>query len=185
MQWKKYTAYQMNLRSKWTKLSAALMGLSFFIRMVYYFGLTNLALCSFLEVVFMMVLPLLLTAGYVALLSALQLNAPGLYAMIGAALCVLLGLWSFASGDALRIVLSFVIYLAAGGVLVITIAGYLPGRLLSSVLFALPLVVRFFLYDLGKIGIIAWILEISVLLMIASLFFLTRSTKEIYLEENE
>ena len=98
--------------------------------------------------------------------------------MIGAALCLLLLVNGFGSGDVLRIVLSILIYLAAGLVLLATAGGYLPGKLLSSVLFALPLICRLLFYSLGKLGLIQWFLEASTLFILASLFCLTRTFTE-------
>ena len=177
MKLKIYKHYMIDFRSKWLMPSALLMGLSFFLRIVYYFGLTNLSTCSFGEVIFFMILPLLICSGYVVAMSALKLNAPVIYGMLGAGLCLLMVFWSFPTGDVLRIILSILIYVAAGTVLLATTGGYLPGKLLSSVLFALPLVCRFLFYR-GGIGILDWFLEISVLSLLVSLFCLTRCLKE-------
>ena len=178
MNFKQYTRYQIDFRGKWVMPSALLMGLSFFFRIVYYFGLTNFAACGFGEIVFCMALPILVCGIYIVMLSALKWNAPGVYGILGAILCLLLLIWSFSTGDVLRIVLSVIVYLSAGVVLIATVGGYLPGRLLSSALFFVPLVCRFFFYDLGILGIFDYFLEASVLFMLASLFALTRSLKE-------
>lgn len=178
MNLKQYARYQIHFRGKWFMPCVLLMGLSFFTRIVYYFGLTNLNDCGFGELLFSMALPILVSGAYIVLLSALKWNAPGIYGILGAILCVLLVIWSFSSGNALRIVLSLLVYLAAGGILIATVGGFLPGRLLSSALFLVPLVCRFFFCDLGKLGIFEWVLELSVLFMLASLFALTRSLKE-------
>lgn len=177
MKLKIYKRYMLDFRSKWLMPSALLMGLSFFCRIVYYFGLTNLSTCSFGEVVFYMVLPLLLCGGYVVAMSALKLNAPGIYGMLGAGLCLLMIVWSFPTGDVLRIILSVIVYAAAGIVVVATTGGYLPGKLLSSVLFAMPLICRFLFYRKG-LSIFDWFLELSVLSLLVSLFCLTRCLKE-------
>lgn len=179
MNWKQYARYQMDFKGKWANTSAVLMGLSFFLRVVYYFGLTNLSACGVGEILFHMALPLLLCGVYIALLSGAKLNAPGIYGMIGAALCVLMVLWGFSTGSVVRVILGLICYLFAGAVLVATAGGYLPGMLLASALFAVPVFVRFFFFDLGKIGIFDWFLEASVLIHLASLFCLTRSLKPV------
>lgn len=177
MNLKIYTRYKIDFASKWLMPSALLMGLSFFLRIVFYFGLTNLSTCSVGEVLFWMVLPLLLTGGYVVFMSALKRNAPGVYGLIGAGLCLLMIVWSFPTGDVLRIVLSVLVYFAAGVVLIGTTGGYLPGRLLASTLFVLPACARFLFYR-GNLGLFDWVLELSVLSLLVSLFCLTRSLKE-------
>ncbi len=179
MQWKQYCQYQMDFKGRWVQASAAMMGVSFFARMVYYFGIKNIVDCGFLEVIISMILPLILCGGYLVLMSAMKYNAPGIYAMIGAVLCFLLMVEGLCTGNVLRIILSILFYIGAGGVLFITIAGYLPGRLLSSALFAVIFIGRLLFFDLGKLGILEWVVEISVLLMLLSLFFLTRSIQQI------
>ena len=176
MKLKQYIRYQMNFRGPWLMPAKVLMGLSFFLRIVYYFGLTTFADHSFGEVLFFMILPLLICGAFIVVMSSLKLNAPPIYGVIGAAMCLLLLIWSFFCGDALRIVLSILLYLSAGAVLVLTSMGYLPGKLLSSVLFALPLVCRILFYRQG-IAVFDWCLEASVLTMLASLFCLTRCFK--------
>ena len=123
-----------------------------------------------------MILPLLTCGAYIVVMSSMKLNAPPVYGVIGAVMCLLLLIWSFSCGDALRTVLSVLIYLVAGAVLVLTSLGFLPGKLLSSVLFAVPLACRLLFYRNG-IALFDWCLEISVLTMLASLFCLTRCFK--------
>ena len=177
MQWKKYCQYQMDFKSKWTQASAALMGVSFFARMVYYFGIRNIVDCGFFEVVLSMVLPLVLCGGYLVMMSALKRDVAGVYGLIGGALCALLTLESIFTLDIIRILLALVFYAAAGGALVATIAGYLPGRLLSSAMMLIVFAGRLLIYSLRLGSILQWVLEISVLLMLLSLFCLSRSTK--------
>ena len=178
MELKQYLRYQIDFNGKWAQPAALLMGLAFFLRLVYYLCLVSLHDCGFGEILFSMLLPLLLTCGYIILLRVLKTNAPGIYGIIGAALCLLLLINSFWCGDPLRIVLSILIYLSAGLILLATAGGYLPGKLLSSVLFVLPLICRLLFYSLGKLGIIPWFLEASTLFILASLFCLTRTFTE-------
>lgn len=179
MQLKQYLRYQIDFTGKWVQPSALLMGLAFFLRLVYYLCLVSLHDCGIGEIIFSMLLPLLLTCCYIVLLRVVKLNAPGIYGILGAALCLLLLIGSFFTGNPLRIVLSILAYMAAGVVLIATAGGYLPGKLLSSVLFALPLICRFLFYSLGGLNIIQWFQEASALLILASLFCLTRSFTEL------
>lgn len=178
MKLKQYIRYQMNFRGRWLMPSKLLMGLSFFLRIVYYFGLTSFADHSFGEVLFWMVLPLLTCGAYIVVMSSLKLSNPGIYGILGAAMCLLLIIWSFSTGDALRIVLSILCYLIAGVVLLATSMGYLPGKLLSSVMFAVLLACRVLFYRSG-LGLFDWFLEVSVLTMLASIFCLTRCFKQL------
>jgi len=179
MNFKQYLRYQMDFKGVWLQPSILLMGLSFFFRIVYYFGLTNLTQVNFLEIVFSMILPMVLCGGYIVLMRAMQVNNPAIYGMIGGALCVLAFFWSFSTGSIVRIILSLIVYPATGIILLATVCGYLPGRLLSSVLLVGLAVIRFLFFGLGKITLIGWCLEISVLAMLISLFCLTRGLVEI------
>ena len=178
MQLKQYLLYQMDFKGKWAQPAAILMGLSFFLRIVCYFGLRFLSDWTFFDVIFQIFLPLLLSGTYVVLIRAIRLNAPGVYGLIGAGLCILTFLWSFSSGSVLYILLCLVYYLAAGVVLLGTSGGYLPGKLLSSALFAIPVIIRLFGLDVFTLKIDGLFLELSVLLQLASLFCLTRCFKE-------
>lgn len=175
MKFQQYDRYIVDFGSKWITRCSALMGISLFVRVVYFFGLVNLMQMDAFHVIFDMILTMGLSVAFLVFSAALRKNVPGLYAIMGAGFCLLLLISSFFTGDALRIVLAVLGYILAGGVLVITVAGYLPGKLLSSVLFVLPVAVRILFYGFGKIGLFQWVLELSVLLIMASLFCLTRA----------
>lgn len=178
MQWKQYLHYQIDFKSRWVQPSAVLMGLSFFFRIVCFFGLRFVSDWSFFDVLFHMIFPLLLGGAYIVLLRAVRVNAPGLYAILGAGLCVLMFLWSFSGGNIWYILLCFVYYIASGAVLIATAGGFLPGKLLSSAMFLVPFILRFLRLNVFSIMIDGLFLELSVLLQLAALFCLTRSFKE-------
>ena len=177
MQLKQYEPYIVDFKSKWATRCGALLGVSLFIRVVYFFGIKNIMECTAGQVIFDMVLTMGLCVGFLVLFSAMRRNAPGMYALMGAGFCLLLMVSTFSGGNPLQIVLAVLGYLLAGGVLVFTVSGYLPGKLLSSALFLLPLVLRLMVFDLGKIGLFTWVIEFSWLLILASMFCLTRALK--------
>lgn len=177
MQLKQYDRYIVDFKSKWATRCAALLGVSLFIRVVYYLGIMNLTECGAGQVIFDMVLTMGLCVGFLVMFSALRRNAPGLYALMGAGFCLLLMVSTFSSGNVLHIILAVLGYLLTGGILIITVSGYLPGKLLSSVMFLLCLSVRFLFFDLGKIGIFTWVVEFSWLLILASMYCLTLGLK--------
>lgn len=175
MKLKRYDRYVMDFKGKWVTRSAALMGVSLFVRVVYFFGLMNFTQCSGAQIVFDMVLSMGLCSVFLAFMSAMRRNAPGLYAILATGFLILTMITTFSSGDALRIVLAVLGYSAAAVALIATVGGYLPNRLLSSLLLLLVLVIRLFSYDLGNLGVFQWVLEISWLLVLASLFCLSRA----------
>ncbi len=168
-----------DLTSKWADASVLCMAFSLFFRMVYYFGLTVFADHGFLEILFVMVLPLALCIGYVVLMHYLKWNAPGTYGLIGAALCILLILWSFSTGNFFRIVVSAAWYAIAAGILLFVVDGSLHARGLCVMMLGAPIVVRFVFFDIGRLGLSGWVLEASVLFMLAALMFLPMAMKRI------
>lgn len=177
MKLKQYTRYQIDFNSKWTSVCGAFMGISFFSRLIYYFGLTNIFDVAFVEILTTMILGTALCLAYLITLSVIRLNAPGVYGILGAIHCFLLIFGTFSSGDALRIVLAILWYALSAGVLVLTVGGYLPGRLLSSLMFFIPAVVRFCAFDLGHIGLLQWVREFGVLFALVGLACLPMGLK--------
>lgn len=166
---KKYTRFGLDFNSKWTAACSGLMGLAFFLRLVYYFALRSFRDVGFLEILTSMILGLALCAAFVVYITCLHRNAPGLYGVMGAAHCLAILCLCFGTGDLVRILLAVVWYAAAATVLLATVGGYLPGRMLAALMFAVPAVVRLLFFDLGHLGLISWVLEFSVLSVLAAL----------------
>lgn len=167
----------MMIGGKWAKASALLMAASLFLRAVFYFGFTNFADISFLEVVFSALFPLILSSAYVVLLYGLHRNAPGTYGLIAAAFCLLLIIWSFFTGSFIRIILAAAWYGIAAGVVLFSAGGTLQNKSLCVAVFAIPIAVRFFVFDLGRLGIFESVGEASVLFLLASLACLPMTLK--------
>lgn len=169
MRLKKYNQYHVDFDSKWTGACGALMGLSFFLRIVYYFALMNLKDVPFIEMLTSMILGILLCGGFVVCLICFRLNAPGLFGILGVAQCAILMLATFTSGNILRIILAILWYVLCAVVFVVTINGNLPGRLLAGALFWFGAFVRIVFFDLGKIGLFLWVQEFAVLSVLIAL----------------
>ena len=159
----------MLLSGKWARASALLMALSLFFRAVYYFGYKNFYDIGFIEVVFCALIPLILSSAYMVVLYALHRNAPGIYGLIGAALCAYLFIWSFYTGSFIRVILALAWYGIAAGIVIFTSSGRLQNRSLCVAAFVIPIVVRFFVFDIGRLGVFESINEASILFLLASL----------------
>ena len=160
---------QLDFEGKWARNALLLMAASTFLLLVYYFGLVNMADLGFLGVVFLVVLPLLLSIASLVFLYILKWNAPGLVGLAGAVFCVLLAVGSLFSGDFLRIILAFVGYSLAAGVLLLQVSGGLRNASLCIAVFVIPAVVRVIFFDLGRIGLAELFREGSVLCLLAAL----------------
>lgn len=169
MQFRQYTRFQVDFSSKWTSAFGVLMGLSFFLRIVYYFALVSFRDVGIIELLTSALVGIFLCGATVVLLNVLHRNAPGLYGIIGALQCLLVFIVTCTAGGALRIILALIWYALAAVILLLTVSGRLPGKLLAALMFAIPAFIRFFVFDLGHLGIISWVLELAVLSTLAAL----------------
>lgn len=169
MQLKKYALFHVNFTSRWTAAFGVFMGMAFFLRIVYYFGLMSLRDVGIIELLTSAVIGICLCGGAVLFLNCLHRDAPGLYGLMGAVQCLLVFILTCTTGNVGRIILSFVWYGLTAVILLATVGGYLPGRLLAALMFFLPVFVRFFFFDLGQIGIIRWVQELAVLSTLTAL----------------
>ena len=179
MQLKQYERYVIDFKGKWIRKCAAIMGVSLFIRVVYFFGLMNFSECGVMQIIFDMVLCMGLSVAFLVFIAALRQNAPGLYALMGCGFILLMMITTFSSGNALRIILAILAYSGAAVVLLGTVGGYVPGKMLATLTLLLPTIIRFLAYDLGKLGLFTWVLEISRLLVVISLLCFVWTLKPI------
>lgn len=178
MQIKQYKRYHVNFKSKWIQPCAMLMGLSFFLRVFYYFGFRFVSDWSFWDVIFQILLPLVFAGVFTMTLWTLHRDIPGFYGLIGAGFCILIAIWSFYSGNFLYMLLCIVYYIAACAVFLTTSMGLLPGKLLSTVMLSIPVVIRIFTIKPFSLGLSGLCLEFSVITLLGSLACFTRSLTE-------
>ena len=132
-----------------------------------------------MQIIFDMILTMGLSVAFLLFVAAFRQNAPGLYALMGCGFLLLMIINAFSSGDVLRIILAILAYSGAGLALLGTVGGYIPGKLLSSATLLLPALIRLLAYDLGKLGLFAWVLECSQLLILVSLLCLVWALKPV------
>jgi hypothetical protein len=101
------------------------MGVSVFIRTVYFFGLINLRDLGGFSLVMEVILPMLIAAGYLVMIKALRLNSPTLFGgLIGVyALNYLILMNKDAAG-----ILGGILLIATAGTFIATGMGYVPMR---------------------------------------------------------
>ena len=173
MKLKQLIRYEMCFEGKWPDFCAAFMGVSFFLRILYYFGFLNLNDISGGEIFVSLILPLLLCCVFIVIFRLIKWNAPGIYAILGSAFCLLMLIWNFSSGDILRILLGTFMYIIAAVALLAAAGGYLPSKLIATVIFGAIAVFRFCNYSLEQPNIGAYIFEFSSISIIVSLVALT------------
>ena len=169
---KQYHRYRMDFSGKSLGYSCIFMGLSLFLLVFYYLGMNRLERLPMVSKVFNLWFPVALCVVYIFLLRILRLNAPGMFAILGVVLCLLLILNLFLTASILRAILGIVVYTFSACMLILCAGGYLPGRLPATVCFGIVLLVRLLVFDLGKLSGEAWIPECAILCMIAGIALL-------------
>ena len=112
-------------RGKWGNLAAAWMGLSFFLRMVWYFGLMNLGDLGGGEIALRVVIPLLISVGFILML---KIKAFGLPMAAGIGAVVYAVSYFFCETMTFGGVLSGILLLATAGLILAAVLGYVPER---------------------------------------------------------
>lgn len=133
------------MNSRWAYLSAVCMGISVFIRTVYYFGLVNLRDLGGFALATEVILPMIIAAGYLIMIKGLQLNSPTLFgSLIGVyALNYLLLMRIDATG-----IIGGVLLVVTAGVFIATGLGFIPIRMPVVAASAVLVLFRFFIVDL-------------------------------------
>ena len=179
---KKIHDYRMDFDGRQHFAAAALMGVAFFLRAVYYFGFTRPETVGAWNLIIFLILPMLVEAAFMVLMRGIRYNAPGVYGILGAAYCLLFILQNFQSGSVVRIFLSVIAYLICGAALVTVTGGLLSRGVAVTALFA-TLAVRFLFFDLSgyifSFRVIGFIQEAAALCGILSLGCLSFGLKEI------
>lgn len=179
MNLKQYCRYQIDFSSKWVSAAPIMMGLAFFMNLLYYLAITTARDVFVIELIAAVIFGIVLTAAYVICITCLRLNAPGLYALMGAVQCLMLLILGWMGGGAFRIIISILWYSLAGLILLATTNGYLPGRLLAALMFFVPAGFRLLFFDLGQLSIFGWVKEIPVLLILAGMGSLAMGLKQV------
>lgn len=170
--------YQMDFGGKFIRWTLLNMAISFFLFMFYTFGVSNLADAGFFKAVFVMLIPAGLSAVYVVLLKIKELNAPGIFGLIGAGICLCMMISTFFTGSVIRIILGVVWYAICAILLLASVGGYLPSVTPSTVVFGVAAVVRSIILLFVGTGLTGFVLDLAGIFAIIALLFLPLSLKQ-------
>ena len=145
MSLKKNVRCHIRMDSRWAGASAVCMGISLFLRTVYYFGLVNLKDLGSFEIAMQMILPLVVAAGYLLMIKALRINSPILFSGLVAVYAVNYILIMDGSASAL---VGAVLLVLTAGLFLLTGMGYLPYRAPLIAVGLLALLFRVIVVDL-------------------------------------
>ena len=131
--------------SRWANASAVWMGLSIFLRTVYYFGLVNLEDLGGLDLSMQVVFPMIVAAAYLLMIKALRLNSPilvgGLVAAYAINYLMIMDGSASAIAGAVLLAVTAVLFVATG-------MGYVPSRMPLIAAGIATLAFRFVVVDL-------------------------------------
>ena len=150
--------YFVNLESAWTHYATVLTGLSFFLLVVNFFGIRNLADCGLLEILFSMVLPMVIWITFMVLLRGVRLPYANLYGLLGALYCVCMIIHGLSYENIFQIIFAVIWYCLTAVICLGTTGGYIANRAYMAWAFLLPVIYRIIFVDLGR-----YILKLDIL----------------------
>lgn len=177
---KKLKRYRINWNGKSINAAMAFFGLSFFLRMVYFFGCVRIENVGFWEFFSWLILPALLEAAFIVLLRVLRWDTPKLYSLMSAGFGLILIFQSFGYGSVVRTVLAILVYLGCS-VLVIGVAGGYLSKQIGEAAYLLAAAGRLLIFELVpyvfNLRVVALVKDLSGLFVLLALMCLVRSFK--------
>ena len=174
--------YKMDMDGKNLRGCLACLGLAFFLRVLYYFGCVRIENVGIWQLLSWLILPMLLEGALIVLLRVLRLDAPGIYAILGAVMGLILVFQSFGYGSVLRTILAILAYIGCS-VLLLGVAGGFLSKQIAVAGYLVTALVRFFGFEMVqfvfKLRIIAFVKEVTGLLALAALMYLAASYKQV------
>ena len=176
MELKKLVSYRIPFSGRTVTWCCALLGLSVFLRYLYYFVPCDPDAIHTGVWILRIILPTLLCGAFGVLLRLVRLRSPGVYGILAAAMCLMLMAWDIMDGNVVEIILSVLTLPFLGFLSLATFGGYIPFRSISCFLIAVVLVLRLFFGGSSSL-VIVWMDRISELSILASLFCFSISLK--------
>ena len=162
----------LNMGGKHMGKVPVLMGLAFYLQIVYCFGFTRLEQLGIGSMILTLILPALLELAFVVMMRGIRLDSSVVYSAMGVGYCLVLMLQSFTSGSVLRIVLACIIYLACMALIAVAVLKILNNWFAVGALLAAAAGRFFFFFIVPyvlKFKVIALIQEASVICGILAL----------------
>ncbi len=150
----------LNMGGKHMGKVPVLMGLAFYLQIVYCFGFTRLEQMGIGNMILMLILPAVLELAFVVMMRGIRFNSPVVYGAMGMGYCLVLMLQSFTTGSVLRIVLACIIYLACMALIAVAVLKILNKWFAVGALLAAA-AGRFFIFDF-----VPYVLKFKVIVLI-------------------
>lgn len=156
--------FHIDFESNMVAPSALTAGISFLLLMAYYFGAVDFGILGAMEVIFCMILPLFLVAGFMILLKGIHYPVVPAYGIMGGVLCLIAIVRACLFGGTLNIILAFIWYIPTLLVCLGTTFSFLSTRKLMAISFLVAAVVRLVFVDL-----IGYVLKLQILSALPSI----------------
>ena len=143
---KKSARCHIRMDSRWVAASAACMGISVFIRTVYYFGLINLRDLDRYALAVEVIAPMIIAAGYLFIIKGFQFNSP---VLVGGLMGVYAVNYLLVRGNSTMAIVAGALLVVTGILYVVTGLGYLPSQIPVIVAALILLLFRLFAVDVN------------------------------------
>lgn len=141
--------FRVYFEGKGASSAAVMLGAAVFLRIVYYFGFGYFSEAGASGLILNVILPVLLCGGAAVLLKGLRFGMLRVYGILASIYSILMMVWTFDPESIFHFVLAVVWYLVTIAVVWATVEGYLANRVVMQLAFLLPVLYRFFFFDLG------------------------------------
>lgn len=146
--WKR-VQYHIRFDCRWGMYSAFFTGVAFFLLSVAYFGFHNVSQMQSGTLFCSVLMPLIIFASHMVLFCGIKLKHTLAYGIVGSLYCVymLIYILTISSGSS---ALEVVWYVLAAVVMVATVIGWIPTKLVVVLFYLCPVVYRFMQIDLDR-----------------------------------
>lgn len=170
---------KMDFASKYLHLSSIVMGLSIFLRCVFFTGLNELSAFDGKSLFVWLYLPLAVCGIYIVMTAIVQVNIPVVYCSLGVLICLVSMLWSFSTGNLLRILLSILCYGGTAALLVCIFFGLLRDYRLVATFLGVCMILRVLLFEKMASELPNLVFDLSNLLVPVAIVFLPLTIERI------
>ena len=141
--------FRMYFDGKGAAAASVMMGSALFLRIAYYLGFGYFDGCGLFRLIFDLILPVLLCGTVAVLIKGFRIGMLRVYGILAAVFCVLMIICTLDAQSIIRSALAVLWYTVTIGIVAATLEGYIGSRIVMQLAFLLPVLYRFFVFDLG------------------------------------
>lgn len=173
--------YRMEYNGKGLFTAATLLGFSLFLRVLFYFGFTEIESVEIKEIILFLGMPALFDITFIVLLRGIRLKQTLVFGILGALYFLLLTVQCFQYGDLLGMILSVCFYVICGALFVVISLGLLSkeiGVTACAATAVMRLVFSGVLFRGIEMGLAVVVAEVCTFFVLCSLSYMIFGFKE-------